>query len=100
MKRRLVSSALAGAAMWMLLGPAMASPSKEKLAMAKDAKVELTDAVAKATGKAPGRAIEIELKKKKARLVWEVEVLGADDKISEVDVDAKTGEVVDTEAKK
>jgi len=99
MKRR-GPIALAGAAMLAFCSPAFASPTKEKLALARDAKVELTAAVARATGKAPGRPIEIELKKKKGKLVWEVEILSADEKIHEVDVDAKTGDIIDTEAKK
>ena len=78
---------------------ALAVPSKEKVAMAKDAKVELSDAVTKATAKSPGRAIEVELGKKNGKVVWEVEVL-ANDKVNEVDIDAKTGDVVDTEPKK
>jgi len=86
--------------MLVLCTPAMAIPSKEKLALARDAKVELTAAVTKATGKAPGRAIEIELKKKNGKIVWEVEIITAGDKLSEVDVDAKTGDIVDTEVKK
>ena len=32
--------------------------------------------------------------------MWEVEVLGDDGKLTEVDVSTETGDVVDTEAKK
>ena len=78
---------------------ALAVPSKDKVAMAKDAKVELADAVTKATAKSAGRAIEVELGKKNGKVVWEVEVL-ANDKVTEVDIDAKTGDVVDSEPKK
>ena len=54
----------------------------------------------KATAKSPGQAVEAELKKKGGKVVWEVEVLGDDGKLTEVDVSTETGDVVDTEAKK
>lgn len=72
---------------------------KRKAEMAKAAKTGLEAALTKATAKAPGKAIEAEIRKKKGKVVWEVEVLGEDGKIAEVDVDADSGEVVDSEAR-
>jgi uncharacterized membrane protein YkoI len=44
--------------------------------------------------------VEAELEKKHDKTVWEVEVLGADGNVTEVHIDAATGAVIDTEAKK
>ncbi len=48
----------------------------------------------------PGTAVEAELEKKHDKTVWEVEVVGADGNVTEVHIDAATGTVIDTEAKK
>jgi uncharacterized membrane protein YkoI len=52
------------------------------------AKVTLQDAVAAATKKIPGKAIEAELESKNGYLVYEVKVVSADKNITEVFVDA------------
>lgn len=67
--------------------------------LAKDAKVTIDQAIKTATEKVPGTVVEAELEKKHDKTVWEVEVLGADGKVTEVHIDAATGAVIDTEAK-
>ncbi len=71
----------------------------EIAALAKDAKVTIDQAIKTATEKVPGTVVEAELEKKHDKTVWEVEVLGADGKVTEVHIDATTGTVIDTEAK-
>jgi len=71
----------------------------EVAALAKDAKVTIDQAIKTASEKVPGTVVEAELEKKHDKTVWEVEVLGADGKITEVHIDAATGSVIDTEAK-
>ncbi len=66
----------------------------------KDAKVTIDQAIKTALEKVPGTAVEAELEKKHDKTVWEVEVVGADGKTSEIHVDAATGAVIDVEAKK
>jgi len=68
--------------------------------LAKDAKVTLDQAVKTALEKIPGTAVEAELEKKHGKTVWEVEILDADGKVTEVHIDAGTGTVIDTETKK
>ncbi|MDW7655061.1 MAG: PepSY domain-containing protein [Nitrospiraceae bacterium] len=68
--------------------------------LAKDAKVTIDQAIKTASEKVPGTIVEAELEKKHGKTVWEVEVLGADGKVTEVHIDASTGSVIDTEAKK
>lgn len=68
--------------------------------MAKEAKVTIDQAIKTATEKVPGTVVEAELEKKHDKTVWEVEVLGADGNVTEVHIDAATGAVIDTEAKK
>jgi uncharacterized membrane protein YkoI len=68
--------------------------------MAKEAKVTVDQAIKTATEKVPGTVVEAELEKKHDKTVWEVEVLGADGHVTEVHIDAATGAVIDTEAKK
>ena len=68
--------------------------------LVKDAKVTIDQAIKTASEKVPGTVVEAELEKKHGKTVWEVEVLGADGKVTEVHIDAATGAVIDTEAKK
>lgn len=66
----------------------------------KDATVTIDQAIKTASEKVPGTVVEAELEKKHGKTVWEVEVLGADGNVTEVHIDAATGAVIDTEAKK
>ena len=66
----------------------------------KDAKVTIDQAIKTASEKAPGTIVEAELEKKHGKTVWEVEVVGADGNVTEVHIDAVSGEVIDTEMKK
>jgi uncharacterized membrane protein YkoI len=68
--------------------------------LVKDAKVTIDQAIKTAMEKVPGTVVEAELEKKHGKTVWEVEILGADGKVTEVHIDAGTGTVIDTEAKK
>ena len=68
--------------------------------LVKDAKVAIDQAIKTASEKVPGTVVEAELEKKHGKTVWEVEVLGADGNVTEVHIDAATGAVIDTEAKK
>ena len=68
--------------------------------LVKDAKVTIDQAIKTAQEKVPGTVVEAELEKKHGKTVWEVEVVGADGKVTEVHIDAATGTVIDTEAKK
>jgi len=68
-------------------------------ALAKDAKVTIDQAIKTATEKVPGMVVEAELEKKHDKAIWEVEVLGANGKVTEVHIDAATGAVIDVEAK-
>jgi len=68
--------------------------------LAKEAKTTIDQAIKTASEKVPGTVVEAELEKKHGKTVWEVEVLGADGTVTEVHIDAATGAVIDTEAKK
>jgi uncharacterized membrane protein YkoI len=72
---------------------------KEVVEMSKTAKVTVEQAIKTATEKVAGKVIEAELERKHDKAVWEVEIVGADDKVTEVHVDADTGAVIDTEVK-
>lgn len=68
-------------------------------ALVKDAKITIDQAVKAAIEKVPGTAVEAELEKKHDKIIWEVEVVGADGKVTKVCIDAVTGAVIDTESK-
>lgn len=72
---------------------------KEAVEMSKTAKVTVEQAIKTATEKVAGKVIEAELERKHDKAVWEVEIVGADDKVTEVHVDADSGVVIDTEEK-
>jgi uncharacterized membrane protein YkoI len=58
------------------------------------------EAIKTAMNKVPGTVVEAELEKKHGKTVWEVEILGADGRVTEVHIDAADGTVIETEAKK
>lgn len=54
----------------------------------------LSAVLAKVEGKVTGDIVEIELERKKGQWIYEIEVIGEDGRVRDVDVDAKTGEVI------
>jgi len=71
-----------------------------KAEMAATAKVTIDQAVKTASEKVPGTVIEAELEKKHHKLVWEVEVVTAENKVMEVHIDADSGAVIGVEEEK
>jgi uncharacterized membrane protein YkoI len=74
--------------------------SKETVEMAAKAKVTIDEAIRTASEKVPGKVVEAELEKKHDTLVWEVEVVTAENKVMEVHIDAESGAVIDVEGEK
>lgn len=74
--------------------------SKETVEMAAKAKVTIDQAIKTASEKVPGKVVEAELEKKHDTLVWEVEVVTAENKVMEVHIDAGSGAVIDVEDEK
>jgi len=74
--------------------------SKEKLEMAENAKVTINQAIKIASEKVPGKVVEAELEKKHDKLVWEVEIVTAENKLMEIHIDAESGAVIDVEEEK
>ena len=74
--------------------------SKETVEMAAMAKVTIDQAIKTTTEKIPGKVVEAELEKKHGMLVWEVEVVTAENKVMEVHIDAESGAVIDVEEEK
>lgn len=70
---------------------------KGKAQMAAAAKVTIEQAVKTASEKVSGKVIEAELEKKHNKVVWEVEIVTAENKVLEVHIDADTGAVIDVE---
>ena len=74
--------------------------SKETVEMAAKAKVTIDEAIKTASEKVPGKVVEAELEKKHNTLVWEVEVVTAENKVMEVHIDAESGAVIGVEEEK
>ena len=108
MKQLLGVMALAIGAVLVLNGPAWSDQkgkgkkdeSKETVEMAAKAKVTIDQAIKTASEKVPGKVVEAELEKKHDTLVWEVEVVTAENKVMEVHIDAESGAVIDVEEEK
>jgi len=60
----------------------------------------IDQAIKTALEKVPGKVVEVELEKKHDTLVWEVEVVTAENKVMEVHIDADSGAVIDVEDEK
>jgi hypothetical protein len=108
MKQILGMMAVAIGAMLVLNSPAWSDQkgkgkkdeSKETVEMAAKAKVTIDEAIKTASEKVPGKVVEAELEKKHDTLVWEVEVVTAENKVMEVHIDAESGAVIDVEDEK
>ena len=61
------------------------------------AKLSLSEAVAAALKKAPGKAVKVELEGDEGSLVYSVEIAGADKQVTEVLVDAGDGKILGVE---
>jgi uncharacterized protein YpmB len=81
-------------------GPAWSDKKGNVAEMAKEAKVTVDQAVKTAMEKVQGTVVEADLEKEHGKTIWEVEIVGADGKVSEVHIDATTGAVIDVEDKK
>ncbi|MGH7231730.1 MAG: PepSY domain-containing protein [Nitrospiraceae bacterium] len=68
--------------------------------LVKGARITIDQAIKTASENVPGTVVEAELEKKHGKTVWEVEVVGSDGKVTEVHIDAGSGHIIDTEAKK
>ncbi len=74
---------------------------KEKVHVAGEVKVSADQAIQTALQKVPGIVVEVELEEEKDhKVMWEVEIVTADEKLMEVYIDAKTGEVLEVEEEK
>lgn len=93
---------LLAAGTFAFTGPASADEKEKngKAEMAATAKVTIDQAVKTASEKVPGTVIEAELEKKHHKLVWEVEVVTAENKVMEVHIDADSGAVIGVEEEK
>jgi uncharacterized membrane protein YkoI len=108
MKQLVGMMAIAIGVMLVLNGPAWSDQkgkgkkdeSKETVAMAAAAKVTIEQAIKTASEKVPSKLVEAELEKKHDTLVWEVEVVTADNKVMEVHINAESGAVIDVEEEK
>jgi uncharacterized membrane protein YkoI len=82
-------------------GPASADEKEKngKAEMAAAAKVTIEQAIKTVSNKVAGKVVEAELAKKHNKLVWEVEVITAENKTIEVHIDADTGAVIHVEEK-
>ncbi len=70
---------------------------QSKIEMAKAAKVTIDEVIKTASDKMAGTIIEAELERKHDRVIWEVEVVTAGNKVMEVYIDAQSGSVIDVE---
>jgi uncharacterized membrane protein YkoI len=74
--------------------------SKETVEMAAAAKIRIDQAIKTASEEVQGTVVEAELEKKHGKIVWEVEVVTAENKVMEVHIDADSGAVIDVEEEK
>ena len=108
MKQLVGVMALAIGAVLVLNGPVWSDQkskgkkdaANEMVEMAGTAKVTIDQAIKTASEKVPGKVVEVELEKKHNTLVWEVEVVTAENKVMEVHIDAESGAVIDVEEEK
>lgn len=81
----------------MMVADSAFGEEHNKLEMAGAATVTIDEAIKTTSEKLAGKIIEAELERKHNKLVWEVEVVTAENTVMEVHIDAKTGVVIDME---
>ena len=91
----LISTGLLGAS-FTAQAESRGNSAKEVAAMS-EAKINMTRAVEIALEKVPGTVIEAEFEVEKGKSIWEVDVVNADKKVYEVEIDATSGEVIKQE---
>lgn len=69
----------------------------ERVALLGKATVDATDAIKTGLGKSPGRVVDTELRSKNGKVVWEIDIVSPEGKFTEVDVDANSGVIADSE---
>jgi uncharacterized membrane protein YkoI len=82
------------------VGSVHAGGKKEKAEMAAAAKVTIDQAAKAATEKTAGKVIEAELEKKHGKIIWEVKTVDAEGTVTETHIDAESGAVIESKAKK
>ena len=100
MSKFLVSTVLTAAALGLIVVLPAWSGEENHADLVKDAKVTIDQAIKTALEKISGMPVEAELEKKHGKTVWEVEIVGSDGTVTEVHIDAGSGQVIDTEKKK
>lgn len=100
MRRYGIMAVTAMGALLAFHAPAWSDDKGKVSELVKDAKVTIDQAIKTASEKVQGTVVEAELERKHGKTVWEVEIVGADNKVTEVHIDAATGGVIDTEDKK
>lgn len=81
----------------MMVADSASGEEFNKLEMAGAATVTIDEALKTTSQKLAGKIIDAELERKHNKLVWEVEVVTAENKVMEVHTDAQTGVVIDVE---
>lgn len=74
---------------------------KHKVHMASEAQISASQALQTASQKVQGTVVEVELEEEDDhKAIWEVYTVTADGKLMEVEIDAKSGEVLEVEEEK
>ena len=73
---------------------------RQKVHVARDAQISVDQALQTALEKVQGTEVEAEFEEENHKAIWEVELVTADDTLIEVEIDAKTGKVLDVEEEK
>jgi uncharacterized membrane protein YkoI len=99
MKNKIIIAGLLAAAIVVVGAAGCASEKQEQAELQAQAKISKEQAQQTALAKAPGGTIkEGELEKEKGKLIWSFDIATPDSKdITEVNVDAITGDVVSVE---
>ena len=59
--------------------------------------LNMQDAITIELDRVAGEVVEVELESEDDKVVWEIEVMGENDQVSEVSVDANTGVIIEVE---
>jgi uncharacterized protein YpmB len=97
---RIITAIASAVLLLVMVVPAWSDDEGNMAEMAKSATVTIDQAIKTASEKLQGTVVEAELEKKHDKIIWEVEVVAADGKVSEVHVDATSGAIIDVEEKK
>lgn len=96
MKAKMIISSICGLA--LATGIYFSAQANNQAELQARAKLSQADAEKIALGRVAGQVTEAELEEEKGKVIWSIEVTTSETSVSDVEIDANTGDILEVEA--